>query len=515
MKRGLLFFVFFASVLNKLWAQAAILGFNNPHLTQSVVVNPAFIPQFGVSVGASTSAAAYYPNFNLADFFSKSVSIQQGLDSFLKRGNKQLTNIEVENRLNLLNIGIRSRRAYVSMNTAIVTNLFLNIDKDLLGLAYYGNDESSPYFGKRMDLDFQGNSGTVVWENRFTYGRVINKWLNLGIVLTNYNGLYRFDVKSANFGLFTDTSNDHIYKLKADGNWDIQTNGIRNLNPVLPMDYANVGPFFNMGQSAGFGVIVRPNAKLRISGSMNNYGSITWNYATYNHTMAQKSWYFQGLDTTSWAKGNGEQIANNLNDSISKYVNYQSSQDYRWAYNFPFVPTYHLGLEYFFTPKNRISFQYSKGNGVKKNHDFWAFQTQNRIGEHVDLMVSYAEYDLKNKQNLIGMGLSAYWKHYQLYLMANNLKGLMQLDQSHYHSIDVGVNLIFTENIDSDGDGVPNHKDNCKDLYGNFKYRGCPDFISSTPYLYDPNYRKLKKMEEYDDRFENDNRRKRRNRWQF
>ena len=44
------------------------------------------------------------------------------------------------------------------MNTAIVTNLFLNVDKDLLGLAYYGNDEYSPYFGKRMDLDFQGNS---------------------------------------------------------------------------------------------------------------------------------------------------------------------------------------------------------------------------------------------------------------------------------------------------------------------------------------------------------------------
>jgi len=126
------------------------------------------------------------------------------------------------------------------------------------------------------------------------------------------------------------------------------------------------------------------------------------------------------------------------------------------------------------------------------------------------------KYNLSAKQDLIGLGFSIHWRHYQIYALANNVKGLIQLDKSQYHSVDVGLNFNFTENHDSDGDDVPDHKDNCKDLYGNARYRGCPDFISSTPFVYDPNYRKLKKLEVYDDRFESPKKnRRKKNQWQF
>ena len=496
-------------------AQSNILGFNNPFLSQSTAVNPAFIPQFGTTISFGTSLAAYYPNFSLGDFFSKSTSVKQDIDSFLSRDNKQLTNIEIQNRVELLHLGFRSRRAYLTMNTAVVTNIYANIDKDLLGIAFYGNDENSPYFGKRVDIDLKENQGTVVWENRITYGRTIRPWLNVGAVLTNYNGLYRYNVKQANFGVYSDTSNDHIYKWKVDGVWDIQTNGIRNLNPMGPMDYVNAGPFINMGQSAGFGVIIRPSKKYRISASFNNFGSIGWDYETYNHNLTQTSWYFSGLDSNSWAKGNGEQINSNLRDSVNKYFVTESKTDWRWGYSFPFKPTWYLGFEYFINPKNRISFQYSTANGVLQNKTFFAVQSQNRIGKRLDVMSTYAKYDLKNPQDIFGIGLSTYWRHYQVSLMANNVKGLIQLDKSHYHSINLSVAILFTENIDSDGDNVPDHKDNCKDLYGNIRYRGCPENISSTPYIYDPEYQKLKKLEDVDDRFELTRKRRKRNRWQF
>lgn len=501
--------------VNIIRSQAHVLGFNNPHLPLTTFTNPAFIPQFGVSVGFGTSLGLYYPNFNLGDFFSKSTSIQSGLDSFLATPGKDLKDIEIENRLNLLNIGIRSRRAYVGLNTSLVTKVSMSVDKDLLGFVYYGNDENSPYFGKRMELDFANNTGTVVWENRFSYGRIVNKWLNLGFVLTNHTGLYRYDVKQAQFGLYTDTSNEDIYQWKADGVWDIQTNGIGLLNPMMPMDFVNAGPFINWGQSAGFGILIKPSPRWRISGSVNNYGSISWGYMTYNHQLNLKSWNFNGFDT-GVLKAN-QDYTNTLTDSLNKYLSYNSDLDLRWYYNIAFNPQYYVGLEYHITPRDRLFFQYSKGNGVKQNQDFWAIQTQNQLGKSFDIMASYAKYNLSAKQDLIGLGFSLHWRHYQFYALANNVKGLIELDKSQYHSVDFGLNFNFTENHDSDGDDVPDHKDNCKDLYGNARYRGCPDFISSTPYVYDPNYRKLKRLEVYDDRFETKNRKgkRKKNQWQF
>ena len=482
-------------------SQIPILGFNNTHLSESSAINPAFIPQFGnnISIG-TTGLGIYFPEFQLSDFFSKGVSVQEGLDSFLSRDYKQLKNIEIDNTVNILHLGFRSQKAFLSLNSAVKTQLLLNIDKDVLGFTYYGNGISGPYFGKRMELDFAGNKGNVVWENRITYGRIITKWLNLGVSLTNYNGLYAYDVRKAKFGITSDTSNAYIYKLLFDAEWDIITTGLNKGTPVGPMDFIGAGPFTNKGQAVGGGIAIRPSRRYRFSASMNNYGGIEWNYFNIKHFQEPKKWQFQGLDTVSFARGNTNDIAANFRDTLESLQTF-SAKLYR-PYFQKFTPSYYLGFEYFITARNKLSYQYSTGHGFNQNNSFWAIQSQNRIKENFDIMVAYAEYDfLKNPQPMWSVGFSAYYKHYQLFAMVNNVSGLIYPDKTQYHSARIGVNFLFTENVDKDGDDVPDHRDNCKKVYGNARYKGCPDHISSEPYLYDPMYYKMQRLKDISDRF--------------
>ena len=137
-------------------AQSNILGFNNPFLSQSTAVNPAFIPQFGTTISFGTSLAAYYPNFSLGDFFSKSTSVKQDIDSFLSRDNKQLTNIEIQNRVELLHLGFRSRRAYLTMNTAVVTNIYAN-DGGIANVVASSLNASRAVFVQVIASSFQGS----------------------------------------------------------------------------------------------------------------------------------------------------------------------------------------------------------------------------------------------------------------------------------------------------------------------------------------------------------------------
>ncbi len=482
-------------------AQLPILDFNNAHFSEAAAINPAFIPQFGnnISIG-TTGLGIYFPEFQLKDFFSKDVDIQSSINNFLANDQKQLHNIEIDNTINLLHLGFRSKRAYVTLNSAVKSQFLLNVDKDALGFTYYGNGLEGPYFGKRMELDFAGNKGRVMLENKVTYGRVLTKWLNLGVTLTNYNGLYAYDVRKAKFGITTDTSNEYIYKMLFDAEWDVITTGYLKGSVKGPMDFIAAGPFTNKGQAVGGGFQIRPHRRYRISGSINNFGGIEWNYFNIKHYQEPKQWLFHGLDTVSFARGNSNDIINNFNDTLKSLETY-SAKLYR-PYFQSFNPSYYLGFEYFITARHKLSYQYSTGHGFNQNRDFWAIQSQNRIKENIDLMVAYAEYDFKNNpQPMWSAGFSVYFKHYQLFALVNNVSGLLYPDETQYHSARVGINFLFTENIDKDGDDVPDHRDNCKKVYGSPKYKGCPDHITSEPYLYDSMYYKIQKMQDISDRF--------------
>lgn len=92
----------------------------------------------------------------------------------------------------------------------------------------------------------------------------------------------------------------------------------------------------------------------------------------------------------------------------------------------------------------------------------------------------------------------------QLYGQLNNLLAYLDLSrESHYYSGQIGVNINFTKNIDSDGDDIPDHRDRYKSTFGIPKYRGCPESTFRTPHIVDPKNKKLKPIKRIEERFPN------------
>jgi len=118
--------------------------FNNRHLAQSAIANPAFLPQYKFNFGFSSSNLFMLNRCNLNTFFNKnesdSLSIAKAMQSNFTQFGAEFTS-----KSDFLHFGIRSKKAYFGFNSSMVFEGAVFIPRDLIGLLYFGN---GAYIGK-------------------------------------------------------------------------------------------------------------------------------------------------------------------------------------------------------------------------------------------------------------------------------------------------------------------------------------------------------------------------------
>ena len=493
---ALLVFVFITTGIDLL-GQATMLGFNNKHLIQSNLTMPAFRPQYGLAFSINNQLVSYFPQITPGDLFNGDEENDLTFTRLLGNPQKQLTGLDVENHANLITVGYRRKFSYLSFNSGVVGQMFVNADKDAVGLLYKGNGHED-YYGRRTDIDFGGSFARAYWENRVTWGLVLTDYFNVGFTVSRLKGLYNYELSKANFGLLTDTSASDFYNVTLDAEWELQTSGTRDLAPVAPKELFSGGGI-NRGFSYGFGAMLRPNEQWQFSIGAINYGNINWNFQREYYRLSRATYTFKGLDTTNMA---GEVSIDNFTgvvDSVSiAFKGEKGSGGDALATAIP--SQWNYAIEYLLTPSNVITFSYASGVGATRIKRCWTLQSQNRIKENIDLMVSYTRYNMGIERHLMGLGFIGYKGPLQVHLLINNVKGVVDFAGSHGMMIDAGFTYIIGRNVDADNDDVPDYRDECKGMFGRRNYLGCPEDMPGKPYEYEPAGKELKEIERLEEK---------------
>ena len=453
--------------------------FNNRHLSQSANINPAFLPQYKLTVGVGNAFEAYHPGFNINTFFNSAADATTTIRNIINDPKVNL-GVSFDNRTEMFQFGFKSKRSYFTFNSSNQTLGQINIPKDALGMAMFGNQE---YFGKRANFDLSGTEFMSYFENKISYGRAISNKLNVGISYSSIIGIAHANLKTAYAYLETDTNNTTIYQMKMGGAFDAQTSlmGLSVMKALNDSNYdaqsAIEDAFLsnpsssNRGNALGFGFVYRANKKIQISGAMSNIGKITWNVGAESHQMSDKPWTFTGLDTNITNDLKNVTVQDLLLDSFAQAFDNHSTQ--LASYETKLHSRYTLGLEYFLSPRTYFQFVYGGGYGVKGDKSFTSINAHKELGEWVDLRLSYTLYDFSNAQHNLGVGMSMNLGPIQPWISLNNVSGLMAYDKSHYQSIRVGLNINIGQRKDTDGDGVRDKSDSCYKTYGARSNNGC------------------------------------------
>ncbi len=453
--------------------------FNNRHLSQSANINPAFLPQYKLTLGVGNAFEAYHPGFNINTFFNSAADATTTIRNIINDPKVNL-GVSFDNRTEMFQFGFKSKRSYFTFNSSNQTLGQINIPKDALGMAMFGNQE---YFGKRANFDLSGTEFMSYFENKISYGRAISNKLNVGISYSSIIGIAHANLKTAYAYLETDTNNTTIYQMKMGGAFDAQTSlmGLSVMKALNDSNYdaqsAIEDAFLsnpsssNRGNALGFGFVYRANKKIQISGAMSNIGKITWNVGAESHQMSDKPWTFTGLDTNITNDLKNVTVQDLLLDSFAQAFDNHSTQ--LASYETKLHSRYTLGLEYFLSPRTYFQFVYGGGYGVKGDKSFTSINAHKELGEWVDLRLSYTLYDFSNAQHNLGVGMSMNLGPIQPWISLNNVSGLMAYDKSHYQSIRVGLNINIGQRKDTDGDGVRDKSDSCYKTYGARSNNGC------------------------------------------
>ncbi|MEY4041494.1 MAG: hypothetical protein RL233_1025 [Bacteroidota bacterium] len=479
MKKQNIVFAIVIGLCNLTIAQSG-LDFNNRHLAQSNDVNPAFLPQYKFTLGFGSGLSAYYPGYNIKTFYAKGTDAQSTIRNIINDSNVELRT-DFINRNNLLNMGIRGKKSYFSVNTSINTQGSLVLPKDILGMAMFGNQE---YFGKRANFDISGTEFMSYAETKYSYGRMIGNKLTVGVSYSRITGLVHANLKSAYAFLETDTNANSIYQLRMGGAFDAQTSllGLSVMKALNDSAYdagkaiqdafQNNFNSMNPGSAMGFGFVYRMNEKFRFSGAVNNIGKITWNMGAEEHHMAEKPWTFTGIDTSQFSSLKNGSIQDILLDSFSKAFDNHSTK--LTSYETKLHARYNIGVEYFFTPRTYLQLNYGGGYGIKGDKSFTNINIHKELGEWVDLRLNYGIYDYKNPQHSIGFGMSLNLGPVQPWMSFNTLSNAFNYAASHRQSIQFGLNINIGIRKDRDGDGIRDKADSCYKTFGVMSNNGCP-----------------------------------------
>ncbi len=485
------------------WSQTELFHFNNPLSSKAAALNPAFLPRYGLNFSFATSTQFTPGQIQLFDIFRSDLDPAQTLRVLLADSNKDLRDMKFDQELGLLDIGIRSRRSYIHMSSKFIARADLNIDKDLFGLAFFGNGDTQ-YFKKPVELDFSGTKFQLHMEHRMSYGRQIGSKWYFGLSAKVIHGLARLQLDRAKFDLLTDENDSSIYSLSARGDVNAVSTGFQGsiLKPYDPLWYLQRVPFANYGLSYGGGFIYRPFDFLRISFSTENHGTTEWNYFRSEHNISVNMAQFQGLDTIGLLfRQENRSLSQELNDTLDSWYSINEVSNFKREIT-TIRPRYIFGAEYLGFHRHRLGVVYAQGLGTRSDIDVWSFSEHFDVNKYVQLYLGYSRFVNPRLQNIWNLGFSAQALGMQLYAQLNNVVGILYPgNTSHYYGGQVGFNINIVENIDSDGDDIPDHRDKCKDVYGVPKYKGCPEYTFRQPHLVDPKTKRLKKMKRIEERF--------------
>ncbi len=454
--------------------------FNNRHLSQSQLWNPGFMPQYKatLSFGQSTVGGGIIGT-TLNGLFGSTETPLQTVTRMIGEDEKQL-GIDLFQQTDLFHFGFRSKKSYFSINSTFINEAAIRLPKDLLGLAFLGN---GAFIEKDAEIDFSGNQFRSYMKNTFSYGRFLTNELSVGFNAALINGISDLSINRARFGIGTDTGTASIYSLNLNGEIEgrasllgadinrVLNDSTYDVNKSVMDQVAQISLGTNQGYALGFGAVYRLNEKIRLSGSVQNLGSIVWNLGAQELILEDSRWEWNGLDTSQVSNLN-EDVAQQIQDTFLQKFEIKSGSIN--SYTTALKPRYTLGAEFLLFPRTHIQAFGGYGFGIHGDKSFISTSVHQEVGEWIDLRIGYSLYDFENPSHRVGLGISLNLGPIQVFTAVNDVLGIVNYGSMQHTSGTIGMNINIGRRKDRDYDEIPDKQDSCFKTFGVISNDGCP-----------------------------------------
>lgn len=367
------FFLLFLVVCNSLWSQDKHLLYNQTHNPQSLMLNPGAAYEktdfhIGVPVLSNIYASVGNTALTVDDIFNANnlnTNITEAINSISSKDFAAFNQ-----KLDLINIGFRHKKRYYSAGVYQESNAVVNLPKDLIDLAYFGNAGQNRSYDIGQ-INFAANLQTV-----FHFG--VNQQMNENLHLGARVKLYTSSVNTSstkNSGFFVSgASGTGILLDQSIRNLNLQFNstGIDNADDLAPGDLL-IGS--NLGFGLDFGLSYNFSERLEFTASLLDLGFIQFSEDTRNN-ITRGYFDYEGLNIQFPDFAAGEDVIlyyQNLKDEIVESLPTENTSD---PYTYVQPAKLNLGLSYRFGKETSRSdcaynpIRRSSGNQTLSLHGF-------------------------------------------------------------------------------------------------------------------------------------------------
>ena len=431
----------------KTFAQQDLSIYNMQIVPQRIFQNPAFIPdqKFYIGIPILSGVQTAYANpFTYNDVIEKDSydSITFRIDNFIGKIAKH-NQLRLYSNIEMLSLGthIAKDRFFMGFSVRERMENQVMIPENLANLMWYGN-AAPQIFGQYANISPSVNfTAFDEWAASFS-GYAMKGKMTWGGRLKYLSGRFNATTTKTEFNVFTDTN---TYQIRMQSDFEMKTSGIDNIENYLDQSVSSLVFPGNNGFGVDLGLTYQINEKIGISASVLDIGFINWksdNLKLVSHDPGAE-FAFDGLRLDDFVDmlASLDSFGKKLTDSILKLVKIDSVYGEKYTTWLPV--RYNLGGSYSLNEHHRFNLLL---NGTSCDHHFFPALSVSyyyQLPRILGIMVSYNIFN--NQYTNIGAGLSVNAGPVQLYVVSDNLPGLIFYKGTNNSSLQFGINISINK----------------------------------------------------------------------
>jgi hypothetical protein len=428
-----------------LFSQNDLTLYSMSKVPQRIYLNPSFITEQKTYVGvpflSGIHTSATNP-FSYYDVLTRDAddSLNFEAEHLLRKISKN-SHINIYTNFDFLSVGgkIAKDRFFLNFGIRERINQNMYLPENLFYLLWYGNTAPQIY-GKNVNISPKINA-SIYDEWSFTFaGYAIKKKLTYGVTLKYLSGRFNITTKKSEFDFYTDPAN---YNIHVNSDFEVQTSGINEIDSYMNQRIPSLIFPGNNGFALDLGASYEINNHFSVNASVVDLGFINWHTRTMTYVSHEpgKEFIYDGMSMNEFASlfSDFSKFGTKVLDSLKHLVHVDSVYDQKYRSNLP--ARFNIGGSYSPDDKNHINILL---NGISFDHHIYPALSLSYLYNWTRYLGLTVSYNIFNRQYTnFGGGLSISAGPIQLYLVSDNLPGLVFYKNTNNFSFQCGINILL------------------------------------------------------------------------
>jgi hypothetical protein len=427
-------------------AQHDLTIYNMNTVPQRIYLNPAFIPESNTYVGVPFLSGIHTSMAN--PFSYNNVLTREADDSLTFESQHFIDRIAKNSHMNsytsldLISVGGKVAKGKYFINFGLRERITQDVylPENLFYILWYGNT-APQVWQQRVNISPAMNA-SIYDEWSFTFaGSAIKNKLTYGATVKYLSGRINITTKKSTLDFYTDPASYQVI-LKSD--LEFQTSGIDQFDSYMNQPVPSLLFPGNNGFAIDLGASYQINEHFNVNASVTDLGFINWRSRTLSFVSHDpgKEFTYNGMSMNEFADifKDFSKFGTKVLDSLKHLIKIDSVYEVKYRSNLP--TRFNIGGSYSPDERNHINILL---NGISSAHHFYPAMSVSYMfnwTKHIGLALSYSIFN--RQYTNIGGGISVSTGPIQLYLVSDNIPGLVFYRSTNNTSFQVGINILLS-----------------------------------------------------------------------